>query len=153
VWIAFDNLYVLLTFFHRYGATFIGMVVAALYVFICSFPLVTLIYFCSLYGGTTWRAVPCKYVLIRPSLVSCVQAMYYFTNQNDGWYLKLTVRSSIRIFYLSWFWVRSVVIFDTVHQALITHTGGCISLWSQRFCTVLTWWLQSTRTLSRTGEI
>ena len=30
--------------------------------------------------------------------------------------------------------VTAVVIFDTVHQALITHTGGCILLWSPHSC-------------------
>lgn len=40
--------------------------------------------------------------------VSCVQAVYYFTHQSDPWYLKLLVAA--------------VMVFDTVHQALITHT-------------------------------
>jgi len=40
--------------------------------------------------------------------VTCVQALYYYTHQNDGWYLQLSVTA--------------VVIFDTIHQALITHT-------------------------------
>ncbi|KAJ7493340.1 hypothetical protein B0H11DRAFT_958376 [Mycena galericulata] len=40
--------------------------------------------------------------------VACVQAWYYFTHQNDGWPLKL--------------FVAAVVCFDTIHQALITHT-------------------------------
>lgn len=94
-----------------------------------------------------------------PFPVSCVQALYYFTNQNDGWYLKLSVRSSIWIFpsivVLSYVEVTAVIIFDTVHQALITHTGGCRSLYFQRSrsCTVLTWRLQSTGTQLRTGEI
>ena len=74
------------------------MVVAAVYVFYLSFPLVTEIDFYSLYGGT-WRPVPHEYVLIRPqSPVTCVQALYYYTHQNDGWYLKLSVRSSTQIF-------------------------------------------------------
>ncbi|KAJ7132208.1 hypothetical protein C8R44DRAFT_45007 [Mycena epipterygia] len=40
--------------------------------------------------------------------VACVQAWYYFTHQDDGWPLKL--------------YVAAVLFFDTVHQALITHT-------------------------------
>ncbi|KAH6880981.1 hypothetical protein BKA70DRAFT_171516 [Coprinopsis sp. MPI-PUGE-AT-0042] len=40
--------------------------------------------------------------------VSCVQAWYYYTHQTDKWPTKLLVAS--------------VMIFDTVHQALITHT-------------------------------
>ncbi|KAK0199247.1 hypothetical protein DFS33DRAFT_376261 [Desarmillaria ectypa] len=40
--------------------------------------------------------------------VSCVQAWYYFTHQRDGWPLKLIVAA--------------VMVFDTVHQALISHT-------------------------------
>ncbi|KAG2012234.1 hypothetical protein CC2G_012267 [Coprinopsis cinerea AmutBmut pab1-1] len=40
--------------------------------------------------------------------VSCVQALYYFTHQTDRWPTKLLVGS--------------VMFFDTVHQALITHT-------------------------------
>ncbi|KAJ6478518.1 hypothetical protein C8R47DRAFT_634464 [Mycena vitilis] len=40
--------------------------------------------------------------------VSCVQAWWYYTHQNDRWPLKLLVGA--------------VMIFDTVHQALISHT-------------------------------
>ncbi|KAJ7173650.1 hypothetical protein C8R46DRAFT_1083518 [Mycena filopes] len=40
--------------------------------------------------------------------VSCVQAWWYYTHQNDRWPLK--------------FLVAAVMIFDTVHQALISHT-------------------------------
>lgn len=40
--------------------------------------------------------------------VSCVQAWYYYNHQTDNWPTKLLVAS--------------VMIFDTVHQALITHT-------------------------------
>ncbi|EAU81155.2 hypothetical protein CC1G_10442 [Coprinopsis cinerea okayama7 len=40
--------------------------------------------------------------------VSCVQTLYYFTHQTDRWPTKLLVGS--------------VMFFDTVHQALITHT-------------------------------
>ncbi|KAF6760860.1 hypothetical protein DFP72DRAFT_56129 [Ephemerocybe angulata] len=40
--------------------------------------------------------------------VSCVQAVYYFTHQSDRWPIKLLVAA--------------VMVFDTVHQALITHT-------------------------------
>jgi len=40
--------------------------------------------------------------------VSCVQALYYYTTQNDGWLTKHSVTA--------------VLILDTVHQALITHT-------------------------------
>ncbi|KAJ7282060.1 hypothetical protein C8J57DRAFT_1299337 [Mycena rebaudengoi] len=40
--------------------------------------------------------------------VSCVQAWYYFTHQKDRWPLKLLVAT--------------VMLFDTVHQALISHT-------------------------------
>jgi len=39
--------------------------------------------------------------------VSCLQAFYYYTHQNDTWHNKLTVTAAM--------------IFDTVHQALITH--------------------------------
>ncbi|PBK60598.1 hypothetical protein ARMSODRAFT_982132 [Armillaria solidipes] len=41
--------------------------------------------------------------------VSCVQAWYYFTHQHDQWPLKSIVAA--------------VMVFDTVHQALICHTG------------------------------
>jgi hypothetical protein len=40
--------------------------------------------------------------------VSCVQALYYYTTQNDSWLTKHSVTA--------------ILIFDTVHQALITHT-------------------------------
>ncbi|KAF8159187.1 hypothetical protein B0H34DRAFT_393420 [Crassisporium funariophilum] len=40
--------------------------------------------------------------------VSCVQAWYYFTHQNDTWGIKGLVGA--------------VMVFDTIHQALITHT-------------------------------
>lgn len=40
--------------------------------------------------------------------VSCVQAVYYFTHQTDQWRTKLLVAA--------------VMVFDTVHQALITHS-------------------------------
>lgn len=40
--------------------------------------------------------------------VSCVQAWYYFTHQNDRWHLKLLVSA--------------VITFDTIHQALIIQT-------------------------------
>ncbi|KAJ7777374.1 hypothetical protein B0H16DRAFT_1505266 [Mycena metata] len=40
--------------------------------------------------------------------VSCVQAWWYYTHQNDRWPLKLLVAA--------------VMTFDTVHQALISHT-------------------------------
>ncbi|KAF7356994.1 hypothetical protein MVEN_01036000 [Mycena venus] len=40
--------------------------------------------------------------------VSCVQAWWYYTHQNDRWPLKLLVGA--------------VMLFDTVHQALISHT-------------------------------
>ncbi|KAF8196892.1 hypothetical protein K438DRAFT_748607 [Mycena galopus ATCC 62051] len=40
--------------------------------------------------------------------VSCVQAWWYYTHQNDRWPLKLLVGA--------------VLMFDTVHQALISHT-------------------------------
>ncbi|RXW17156.1 hypothetical protein EST38_g8698 [Candolleomyces aberdarensis] len=40
--------------------------------------------------------------------VSCVQAWYYFTHQSDRWPIKSLVAA--------------VMFFDTVHQALITHT-------------------------------
>jgi hypothetical protein len=145
-------------FCHRLGAAFVGMVVAAVHVFYpARFPLLTLIVFFQF----VWRYMACRSMWIcfssesDPSPVSCVQAVYYFTHQNDSWYLKLSVRSSIQIFCLSWFWIISkvtvVMILVTVHQALISHAGGCISL--QRSCTILTWRFQSTRTLSRTGEI
>jgi len=39
--------------------------------------------------------------------VSWVQAVYYFTHQNDSWHLKLLVSA--------------VMIFDTIHQILISH--------------------------------
>ncbi|KAF8812047.1 hypothetical protein BYT27DRAFT_7088201 [Phlegmacium glaucopus] len=42
------------------------------------------------------------------SPVSCVQAWYYFTHQTDTWPIKLLVSA--------------VMFFDTIHQALITHT-------------------------------
>ncbi|EDR06499.1 uncharacterized protein LACBIDRAFT_299952 [Laccaria bicolor S238N-H82] len=41
-------------------------------------------------------------------LVSCVQAWYYFTHQSDRWQLK--------------FLVSCVMLTDTIHQGLITHT-------------------------------
>ena len=41
--------------------------------------------------------------------VGCVQAFYYFAQQNDRWPLKATVAA--------------VLLFDTVHQALISHFG------------------------------
>ncbi|KAJ7282029.1 hypothetical protein C8J57DRAFT_1500685 [Mycena rebaudengoi] len=41
--------------------------------------------------------------------VACVQAWYYYTHQNDEWPLKL--------------FVAAVMCFDTIHQALITHSG------------------------------
>ncbi|PFH45817.1 hypothetical protein AMATHDRAFT_71062 [Amanita thiersii Skay4041] len=49
-------------------------------------------------------------VVIAASLhgVSCVQAWYYFTHQNDTWPIKSLVSA--------------VMVFDTIHQALITHT-------------------------------
>lgn len=40
--------------------------------------------------------------------VSCVQAWWYYTHQKDGWPLKLLVGA--------------VMAFDTIHQALISHT-------------------------------
>ncbi|KAJ3526363.1 hypothetical protein NMY22_g10198 [Coprinellus aureogranulatus] len=40
--------------------------------------------------------------------VSCVQALYYYTHQTDKWPIKTLVAA--------------VMLFDTVHQALITHT-------------------------------
>jgi len=40
--------------------------------------------------------------------VSCIQAWYYFTHQNDTWPIKSLVSA--------------VMIFDTIHQALISHT-------------------------------
>ncbi|KAF7309552.1 hypothetical protein MIND_00326100 [Mycena indigotica] len=40
--------------------------------------------------------------------VSCVQAWWYYTHQNDRWPLKLLVAA--------------VMVFDTVHQGLISHT-------------------------------
>jgi hypothetical protein len=111
------------------------MVVAAVYVFICSFPLVTLIHFCSLFGGT-WRAVLCEYVLIRP-IFSFLRPGVVLLHTSKGWLVPQTFgKSSVQIFCLSWYWVyvevTAVIIFDTVHQALITHTGGCISFWSRR---------------------
>jgi hypothetical protein len=124
--------------------------------FICSFPLVTLIDFCSLYGGT-WRAVPCEYVLIRsissflrPGLVLLHTSKWRLVPQTFG---KELNQDFLPIVISSYVEVTAVMIFDTIHQALITHSGECISLWSQRSCTVFTWQLQSTRTLSRTGEI
>ena len=92
--------------------------------------------FCRLYGGTwayrfhVWICSDPTPTGILP--VSCVQALYYYTHQNDGWYLKLSVRSSIQISIHDFLWVilytkvTAVVIFDTVHQALITHTSGCL---------------------------
>lgn len=49
--------------------------------------------------------------------VSCVQAWYYYNHQSDKWPTKLLVAS--------------VMIFDTIHQALITHTvyTYCITQW------------------------
>ena len=66
VWIAFDNSCVLMIFL------MIDMVQLSLAwllqqctFFICSFSVINLIDFCSLYGGA-WRAVPFEYILIRP---------------------------------------------------------------------------------------
>ncbi|KAF8811510.1 hypothetical protein BYT27DRAFT_7208426, partial [Phlegmacium glaucopus] len=41
--------------------------------------------------------------------VSCVQTLYYFTNQNDPWYIKLTVTL--------------LMVLDTVNQVVGTHLG------------------------------
>ena len=66
VWIAFDNSCVLMIFL------MIDMVqlssawlLQQCTFFICSFSVINLIDFCSLYGGA-WRAVPFEYILIRP---------------------------------------------------------------------------------------
>ena len=93
-------------FCHRYGAAFIGMVVAAVYVFYMLDFTRDSDWFCSLYGGT-WRVLfHVNMFWSNPSPVTCVQALYYFTHQNDGWYFKLSVRCcSIQTFCLSWFWI------------------------------------------------
>ncbi|KAF8798641.1 hypothetical protein BYT27DRAFT_7218441 [Phlegmacium glaucopus] len=41
--------------------------------------------------------------------VSCVQTLYYFTNQNDPWYIKLTVTL--------------LMVLDTINQVAVTHLG------------------------------
>ena len=96
-------------FCHRYGAIFIGMIVAAVYLF---FPFVSIrdsdpLAFCSLYGGTWQHCIHANMFWSDSSPVTCVQALYYYTHQNDSWYIKLSVRSSIQIFCLQWFWVMS----------------------------------------------
>ncbi|KIK01962.1 hypothetical protein K443DRAFT_6495 [Laccaria amethystina LaAM-08-1] len=73
------------------GAAYIGVVVAG-----------------CLYGGLSFRRLP-LIIFAEIILVSCVQAWYYFTHQNDRWHLKLLVSA--------------VIMFDTIHQALIIHTG------------------------------
>ena len=167
VWIAADRLRHLIRFddifYHGYGAAFIGIVVAAVYIFfICSFHswLWSIFVVCMEVHGVLFHVMMWIYSHPTHHPVSCVQALPYFTDQNDTdcWYLRLLVRSSIRIIcsivVLSYVEVTAVVIFDTVHHTIITHMSECISLWSQRSCTVLTltWRLQS-RTLSSTGKI
>jgi hypothetical protein len=61
--------------------------------------------------------------------VSCIQAWYYFTHQNDGWPTKTLVSSlssrtsHLRLPQLCECKVSAVMIFDTIHQVLISHTG------------------------------
>ncbi|KAF8798645.1 hypothetical protein BYT27DRAFT_7343517 [Phlegmacium glaucopus] len=77
--------------YYSYGAVFISVVVAAAYIFHLLVFSEVLIDFGSLYG------------------VSCVQTLYYFTNQNDPWYIKLTVTL--------------LMVLDTVNQVVGTHLG------------------------------
>ncbi|KAJ3861700.1 hypothetical protein EV359DRAFT_84066 [Lentinula novae-zelandiae] len=51
--------------------------------------------------------------------ISVIQGFYYFTHQNDGWILRGLVAG--------------VLVFDFVHQVLITHTGYAylITFWQQ----------------------
>ena len=146
VWIAFDNPYVLIFFWHRYGAIFIGMIVAAVYVF---YPLV------STRGFKFWSvfavcmevhgkiAIPLEHVLIRlissylrPGLVLLHTSKWQLVHQTFGKEFNPDFLSTMISSYVK---VTAVIFFDTVHQALITHTGRRILLASQRSCTVLTW--------------
>ena len=134
-------------FYHRYGATFIGMIVAAVYV------CYTLVSTCDsdqvsavcmeVHGGI---AVPYEFDLIRPissylrpGLVLLHSSKWRLVHQTFGKefnpdFLPIVILSNVK--------VTAVILFDTVHQALITHTGGfilqhyCLDLNS---CTVLTW--------------
>lgn len=74
----------------------------------------------------SWSLVP------RPSfamIVSCVQAVYYFTHQTDQWRTKLLVRARsskhepLGTPLIQSRQVAAVMVFDTVHQALITHSS------------------------------
>ncbi|EDR01859.1 uncharacterized protein LACBIDRAFT_310382 [Laccaria bicolor S238N-H82] len=60
-----------------------------------------------MFGGLSFRRLP-LIIFADITLVSCVQAWYYFTHQNDRWHLKLLVSA--------------VMMFDTAHQALIMNT-------------------------------
>jgi hypothetical protein len=146
----FDDL-----FCHRFGAAFTGMVIAAMYVFYLLVLLVNLIDFFSLYGGT-WRVsfhVNMFWSIssyLRPGLLLLHTSKWRLVRQTFG---KEFNPDFLSIVILNYVEVTAVVIFDTAHQAIISHTSGCILLWSPRTCKVLTWRLQSTRTLSQTGEI
>ena len=92
--------------------------------------------FCSLYGGT-WDALlfnmfwsePISSYL-RPGLVLLHTSEWQLVHQTFGKEFNPDFLSTVILSYVK---VAAVIIFDTVHQALITHTGRSISLWSQRY--------------------
>ena len=133
------------------------MVIAAVYV-ICSVSQSNsdrILLACMEVHCLPFPVMPVNMSWFNPSPVSCVQAFYYYTHQNDSWHIKHSVRESIRILsivILSWIEVTAVMIFDTVHQALITHTSSYSSL-IPRPLHGINCRLQYILTLSRTGEI
>ena len=89
-------------------------------------------------------AVLSEHVLtrIRP-IFSYLRSGFVLLHTSKWWLVSQTFGKEINpefesIEILSYVEVTAVILFDTVHQALITHTGGYIVL-IQHCCTLLTW--------------
>jgi len=116
---------------NSFGATFIGLIVASTWG--CPRFYIVLSW---LFAG--YMEVSCSWTTFVSTsnhlvLVSIVQAWYYYGHQNDSWVLKSLVLFSYYTCAHSasltrCYQVAAVMTFDTVHQALISHSGEILSI-------------------------